>query len=150
MRRHLHPRANWYRDAWLVAITVMVLLGLKALSDQTNEIQEGRKATAGITCAVSAAVVNAGRLVIVQSSEQPLPPRLESFLEHYGFPPKGAREQQATLSAQSYTNNINREVVRAAGVDASSVLEPATKNGKPNPAAGSLNCERLRLLAKLK
>jgi len=128
----------------------MVLLGLKALSDQTNEIQEGRKATAGITCAVSAAVVNAGRLVIVQSSEQPLPPRLESFLEHYGFPPKGAREQQATLSAQSYTNNINREVVRAAGVDASSVLEPATKNGKPNPAAGSLNCERLRLLAKLK
>jgi hypothetical protein len=148
--KHL-VRENAYRDVWLFAVTVMVLLGLIAYNNRTNEIQQGRKATAGITCAVSAAVVNAGRLVIVESSEQPLPPRLESFLEHYGYPPKGTREAQAALSAQAYTSNINREVVKAAGVNASSVLEPAKlKNGKPNPAAGSLNCERLRALAKLK
>lgn len=151
MRDYLHPRANFYRDVWLLAVTAVVLLGLKALSNQNDEIQAGRQATTGITCAVSAAVVKGGKITIVSSAEAPLPPRLEAFLQRYGYPPRAERQKQAEAAGNAYTNLINREILRVVGVRASKVLEPEKlPNGKPNPDAGSLNCERLRAFAKLK
>lgn len=142
---------NWYRDLWLALVTAAVVIGFVAIEGKTNEIQEGRKATAGITCAVSAAVVKGGRVTIVTSSEAPLPPKLEGFLKKYEYPSKKVRRHQAQLSGEAYTKSINAEIVKAAGVKASKVIEPdKLPNGHPNPNAGSLNCKNLRELARLR
>lgn len=142
---------NWYRDLWLFLVTVAVVGGFLAIRGTTNEIQEGREATTGITCAVSAAVVKGGRVTIVTSSETSLPPKLEGFLKKYEYPSKAVRRKQAQLSGEAYTKSINAEIVKAAGVKASKVIEPdKLPNGRPNPNAGSLNCKNLRALAKLK
>jgi hypothetical protein len=143
-------RDNWYRDVWLLVITLfVVVLALKILS-VVNEIQEGRRDSAGISCAVSSATVTAGKLVIVQSSEQPLPPKLEQFLEEHGLPPLKDRQLAARGTADEYTKLINAAIVKYAGVRGTSVLEPdKLPNGQPNPAAGLLNCDKLRALAKV-
>jgi hypothetical protein len=143
-------RDNWYRDVWLLLITgFCVFLGLR-IEGNVNEIREGRRDSAGISCAVSSATVQAGKLVIVQSSEQPLPLKLEHFLEEHGLPPLQDRKAAARTTAGEYTQLINRAIVKYAGVNATSVLEPNTlPNGKPNPAAGLLNCDKLRVLAKI-
>jgi hypothetical protein len=149
--RRRFVRENAYRDVWLLAITVIVLLGFKAIEGQNDEIQEGRKATAGITCAVSAAVVKGGKLTIVTSAEAPLPPKLEAFLRKYGYPSKAERQASAKATGDAYAQFINGEIIAAAGAQASKVLEPARfKNGRPNPRAGELNCKRLRALAKVR
>lgn len=150
MSRRKLIRENAYRDAWLLAITVFVLLGFKALDDQNTEIQQGRKATTGITCAVSAAVVKGGKLTIVSSAEAPLPHRLEVFLRAHGYPPLAQRKAQAQQAGEAYSQFINAEIIAASGVHAKQVLEPSRLHGKPNPRAGELNCKRLRALAKLR
>lgn len=147
MRVRLPER--WYRDAWLLAITVVVLFAVKAINHKTNEIQQGRKATAEITCAISAAVVKAGRLTIVTSAEAPLPPKLDQFLQRYGYPSPSARKTAAEVTAADYTRAINEEVIRAVGAKAKDVLEPNLIHGKSNPRGGSLNCEKLRDVAHL-
>jgi hypothetical protein len=133
-------RENWYRDVWLVAVTVLVAASLTVEAKRTSEIQEGRRTTLSISCAVSAAVVKAGRVIIVSSSKQGLPPKLELFLEQHGLPPKKLREQGAARSAESYTSGINQEIVNVSGVKAAQVLNKD----------GTLNCNKLRTLAKLK
>lgn len=133
-------RENWYRDLWLFLVTVLVVVALSSIHAQTNEIQAGRRNTSGISCAVSAAVVKAGRVIIVSSSEQGLPPRLEMFLEEHGLPPKAVRDKAAQQSAKSYTAGINAEIVKVSGVDAQKVLNPD----------GTLNCNKLRELARIK
>lgn len=149
MRRLL--RENWYRDVWLLLISAVVLLSLLSLGNATTQIQQGRRATAGITCAVSASVVKAGRLTIVTSAEAPLPPKLEALLRRYDYPPLSVRRAKAQRSADAYTRSINEEIVRAAGVQAKKVIAPAKlPNGEPNPDAGTLNCAKLRELAHIK
>jgi hypothetical protein len=139
-RRARILRENWYRDVWLFSVTILVALALNAEHKHTNEIQQGRRTTSGISCAVSAAVVKAGRVIIVSSSKQGLPPKLELFLERHGLPPKKVREQGAEVSARGYTAGINEEIVKVSGVKAAQVLNKD----------GTLNCDKLRTLAKLK
>lgn len=138
--RKIKMRENWYRDLWLFAITILVVVALGSIHEQTDEIQQGRRNTSGISCAVSAAVVKAGRLIIVSSSEQGLPPRLEMFLEEHGLPSKAVREKAARGAANSYTAGINAEIVKVSGVDAKRVLNQD----------GTLNCDKLRELARVK
>jgi hypothetical protein len=145
-----HLRENWYRDVWLLAITAFCVFLALRIEGSVNQIQEGRRDSAGISCAVSSATVQAGKLVIVQSSEQPLPPKLERFLEEHGLPPLQDRKVAAQGTAAAYTQLINRAIVRYAGVQAKSVLEPdKLPDGALNPNAGLLNCERLRRLARI-
>jgi hypothetical protein len=140
MKTHKLLRENWYRDLWLFAVTALVLVALSAEHKHTNEIQQGRRTTSGISCAVSAAVVKAGRVIITSSSKQGLPPKLEVFLEQHGLPPKKVREQNAVKAAQGYSAGINAEIVKVSGVDPLDVLNKD----------GTLNCDKLRALAKLK
>jgi hypothetical protein len=138
-QKHKLPE-RWYRDVWLFIITLMVLGALLTITDTVNEVQEGRRAATGISCAVSSATVTAGHDVIVSSAEQAMPPKLEKFLMHLGVPGHKTRESEAKLLAKTYANSIESAVIAAAGAQAKQVVNKD----------GTLNCNKLRELARIK
>lgn len=147
MRRLI--RENAYRDLWLLAVSIMVLFGFKALSDKTAEIQEGRKTGTTITCVITSSILRGSHNFIVASSSAPLPGKIEARLVKEGYPRKAEREQEGVRSADSYTTAVANAVVAAAGNEARGLIaETSPAKGKHGPAAGTLNCARLKTLTK--
>lgn len=158
-REYLFGEKRGYRDLWLFIASGLLVLSLifivKAVHQAESaaheskvaisKVQTGRKAATGFTCAAASALAQAGREVVEQSNAQrKVPtPKAEKLLLELGFPPLDQREAAAKATGRAYTHRITELVEQKAGVPrkiAASLIE----------ADGSLNCARLRELAKVK
>jgi hypothetical protein len=129
-RRHAILRENWYRDVWLVIITVIVFLALIAANGERQRNIEGRRIAVESICGATSAVITAGRAVIGGSGAG-LAPELERFLRKHGYPPKPVRQAEAKKAAEAYAESIARGIESNSGVTGL-----VRKNG-------TLNCRKM-------
>jgi mRNA-degrading endonuclease toxin of MazEF toxin-antitoxin module len=140
---------RWYRDLWLVLISVVLLFTVKALADEVNEQRNGRKTGTTITCVITSSILRGSHAFIVASSAQALPAKLEARLLKEGFPPKEAREKAAVVQADAYTKAIGDAVVEAVGSKAKGlIVEVSHKRDFHASSAGTVNCAQLKTLTK--
>lgn len=143
VRGYLLGEKRGYRDLWAVIVTGLVLLALAAGKHALDEVQIGRRAGTGFTCAIAGAVAQAGREVVEQSSPQKAPtPRAERLLIELGYGPKAQRAKQAHATGRAYTGRITELVERYAHIPA----VEARRLVRPN---GTVNCDQLKALAKV-
>lgn len=149
-RQAIRRRVSW-RDFWTLAVTVLVLLALanaKGASDKANKgvaaIQEGRKAGTELTCAISTAVVVAGRNLVESSGKAPMPPKLEAFLVSLGYPDPQQREAQSREAGRRYVQHVSEAIEQAAGVQG---LKVGSEILNPD---GTVDCARLREVARVR
>lgn len=144
----MKSRRRWILPtlAYLV-VAVLAAIGVKSAShaggqakSAVQKIEVGRRAGTKVTCAISTAVIRAGRALIEESARQPLPVTLEAFLLPHGYPARKQREAGAEILGQVYTQRISQGIVAAVGVKGVKVLNHD----------GTVNCERLRKLARVR
>lgn len=135
-RHHIRVRENWYRDVWLLIITGLTTWSVLTTMSTVNDVQEGRRAAVGVTCAATSAVIDAGRAAITGGA-QGVSGEFARNLEALGYPPKHVRERQAKQAARAYSRAISHRVEKATGV--AGIV-------KPN---GTLDCERLAELSRV-
>jgi hypothetical protein len=156
-------RENWYRDVWLFALSILVLISVSSsqgASESANvtskttrqvvvqlrsvvqqqgtllrEQRQGRTVAVRALCAATSAVIDAGRATITGSGGAVGSPRFVRALERLGYPPKRVREQQAQKAAQFYAQAISKRI------------ETATKQKGLARKDGSLDCRRLQVVA---
>lgn len=139
-RRRLRLRENWYRDLWLLLLTIVLVgLSLNASGDAGEALskaerqQEGRAVAVDVVCGGLSAVIESGRAAFTAGGQ--LPPRLTDFLERHGYPPAAVREAAARKAAVDYAEGIAKAVERESG------LSGLVRRD------GSLNCQALRKAA---
>jgi hypothetical protein len=132
----INAHENWYRDVWLLIITLVVLYTAIQISSTSNRISEGRHFALSTSCAVESAVAAQGRDVILHSSP-PTDTPLFRFLERHGYPPLKARLAQQRIEARAYVQGIAEAVQASTGVKGKSLVR----------ADGSLDCKRFSRLA---
>lgn len=141
-------RRRWILPALAyVVVAVVAAIGLKSAShagrqarSAVQKIEVGRRAGTKVTCAISTAVIHAGKSLIEESARQPLPATLEAFLLPHGYPARKDREAGAEILGEVYTQRITAGIIAAVGVKGVEVLN----------ADGTVNCERLRQLARVR
>lgn len=129
-----------YRDIWLLIITGFMFLALMITANNVGEIEAGRRAGTGFTCAIAGAVATAGREVVEDSASQPLPPKLEKIL---GLPPLKVRQQQARATGRLYTEHITLRLEQVAGISKAKAQEIILPDG-------TVDCQRLKALSKVR
>lgn len=102
-----------------------------------QEIQEGRRAGNGITCGIASAISEAGRELVVSSSSAPTPPKLEKFLQQFGYPSAAQRRAGALVAGSQYVSNISEEIQRKIGPKGAHLVK----------RDGTLDCKAVAALA---
>jgi hypothetical protein len=125
-------RENWYRDIWSLLLTIFVAMALANNNATVDKVQEGRRTGTGVSCAISNAIVKAGRGVIL-SSATVRPRKLEVNLMKLGLPRREARAIAARHAADAYAESIAVDVARVAGPSAKGVVRKD----------GTLDCQAL-------
>lgn len=131
---------RWYRDIWLLIITIIILLALGSLHEQTLEIQEGRVVGTQISCGLTQATITANKHVIEGSLLSHYTASQEKALKIFGFGDKKARERKSVIAGHAYILSIQQAVMLFAGNKASGVIQ---SNGK-------VNCKELKQLSHVK
>lgn len=135
-------RENWYRDVWLIIISVVVLWssistyqnGQDTYRNQQDQ-RTGRRVAVGATCAAVSGVIEAGRATI--ASGVIIKPKLfERNLERLGLPPVDVRRDSAEDAAVAYSRAIAIRVAQA------------THNSSLVRKNGTLDCRRLQVAAR--
>lgn len=129
MRRLL--RENWYRDVWLLLLSIVLVLMVLGLQTKVDRQREGRAIAINVMCGGISAVIEAGRATITGSSRS-FSPEFERNLERLGYPPRKQRTQAANAAAKAYAAAIAKSVQEESGVK-----DLVRKDG-------SLDCARLR------
>lgn len=120
-----------------VAVAVFCAFLVTKVSDLQTEQQSGRKISLSVTCTVLGAIAEGGKATISTASGGPANPKLERGLRRLGLPPFKVRQKQAQAAGDAYVNGIAQRVQDATGV--SNLIRDD----------GTINCARLRSLAKL-
>lgn len=123
-------RENWYRDVWLLLVSLVLLLMVHGVQSRVERQREGRAIAINVMCGGISSVIEAGRATITGSST--LSPEFERNLERLGYPPERQRKAAARAAAKGYAASI------AAAVQQESGVRGLVRKD------GSLNCERLR------
>jgi hypothetical protein len=129
-------RDNWYRDVWLLLITVLVLLAVGRTYGLVNDIQEGRRVGTNVTCSATSAIIDAGRDTL-KNSATIKPTEFEQNLVNLGLPRKEARTKAADEAAKRYGQSIASAVAKQTGRD--DIVRPD----------GSLDCAALKRAASV-
>lgn len=132
-----------YRDIWLAVITGFTVLALIASGEAVLEIQQGRRSGTEFTCAISGAVSIAGREVVEDSAKQPVPPKAEAFLRGLGYPSRPERELGAKNLGKQYIEKITERLEEKAHIPSTEAEQIINKDG-------TVDCQRLKVLAKVK
>jgi len=143
-----HPRRRKSDKGWrsfapsgqalyLVLISLVLLGGLSKLDGVIKSQKEGRRDALGVSCAISGAVINAGRNVILSSSLPPKPPRFERNLHRLGFPSRAELSKGAQIAATLYARSIAEAVQRQ--VHVTGIVHKD----------GTIDCKRLREVARV-
>lgn len=135
--RRLIPSENWYRDVWLLVISVFVFVALHNASNAINQQREGRRVAVAAICGATSAVIEAGRATITGGAAG-VNGEFERNLRKLGYPPRKVRRKQAMAAAEGYARTIAEGVRTAAGVKAHGLVR----------ADGTLDCHRLQRVAR--
>lgn len=130
-------RENWYRDVWLVFVTVLVLWATLISHNAQTEQREGRKVSLTATCAAISGVIEAGRTSI-RGGVVIRPRAFERNLIKIGLPPFHVRVRAAEAAANAYGRAIAIRV------------EQATHRKGLARSDGTLNCARIRQVGRVK
>lgn len=148
MKRRLPDNA--YRDVWLLAITVVVALALKAGAQNTSDIQAGRVTGTQISCGTNQATLRASQRIIEGSGAPPETPQQEREFEQLGFGTKAQREAQARALGVTFVRYVRQEVQRFAGAQAGAVIELQNVGTEQHPhLVAKVNCAQLRQLTQV-
>lgn len=141
---------NWYRDIWLFVTTILLVAGLKAGFNNTNEIQAGRVTGTQISCGINQSTLRANQRVIEGATAASQTPAQEQTLERLGFGNKTERAAQAKSLGAQYVLFVKREIVNFAGPQATNVIELVPVGKRKNRSfQARVNCVKLRSLTKI-
>lgn len=107
-------RENWYRDVWLLIITVLVLLAVSKTYGNVGDIQDGRRVGTNVTCSATSAIIDAGRDTI-RNAATITPTEFEKNLVALGLPRRKARTEAANQAAKKYGESIASAVALQTG-----------------------------------
>lgn len=124
-------RDNWYRDVWLLMVTVLVVLAVTKTYSNVDDIQDGRRIGTNVTCSATSAIIDAGRDTL-RNAATITPTKFERNLVALGLPRKKARTEAANQAAKKYGESI-----------ASAVAVQTGRNDIVRPD-GSLDCAALQ------
>jgi hypothetical protein len=121
----------------MVLISGVLLLGLVKLDGVIRDQKQGRSDALGVSCAISGAVIEAGRTAISGGALPLKPDRLERNLRALGLPSVKVRAAGAKLAATRYARSIANAVQRE--VHVSGIVRKD----------GSIDCALLRQVARV-
>lgn len=128
-------RENWYRDVWLLGVTILVLFAVGKTFGVVNDVQEGRRVGTNVTCSATSAIIDAGRDTL-KNSATIRPTKFEENLVKLGLPRVKARKAAADEAAKRYGQSIATAVAQQTGRD--DIVR----------ADGSLDCKALQRAVK--
>lgn len=135
-RWQIRVRENSYRDWWLLAITLIALLGIWLNHGTLTAQVKGRHFAVGAICATLSSISEAGRQVIVSGAEAPDTPFMR-FLEAHGYPSRAERQRHAQAAARLYVQRISTSVQQEVGGKAAHLVRPD----------GGIDCAELQKLS---
>lgn len=111
-----------------------VYLGWHANQTAIHKIQASRQVAVNVTCGINAAIIDAGRSIILSGTKKRPPASNERALRKLGFPPYKVRKTQAQQAAAAYAQFISHAVQQQVGARARGVVR----------RDGSIDCAALR------
>lgn len=127
-------RDNWYRDVWLLVVTLGVYVALNGSESDLQRQREGRAVAIEVTCTFSNAVARAGQATIT-GGVTIKPREFERALERMGLPPRKQRETNARNAARAYAAAISASVEQETGIKGLVAGD------------GTIRCDRLKAVA---
>ena len=77
VRNALFGPSRAYRDIWLLVVTILVLFAVSSVESDVERQREGRELALRANCGFNQAIIDGGRLIISQSTED------EDFANQY-------------------------------------------------------------------